>query len=46
VRVAAPLSKVADGDDAMWHRLDNAPAGGIAAPVSKLIEQLNDVTQD
>jgi hypothetical protein len=46
VRVAAPLSKVADSDDATWHRLGNTLPGGIAAPVNKLIGQLNDVTQD
>ncbi|MGB5510213.1 MAG: A/G-specific adenine glycosylase [Woeseiaceae bacterium] len=40
VRVDAPLSKVADGDDATWYRLDDAPPGGLAAPVKKLIEQL------
>ncbi|MBT8104184.1 MAG: A/G-specific adenine glycosylase [Woeseiaceae bacterium] len=44
VRVAAPLSKVADGDDATWHRLDNTLPGGIAAPVSRLIGQLKRVT--
>ncbi len=40
VRVDAPLSKVADGDTATWHRLDELPPGGIAAPVKKLIDQL------
>ena len=40
VRVDAPLSKVADGDDVTWYRLDDAPPGGLAAPVKKLIEQL------
>ena len=40
VRVDAPLSKVADGDCATWHRLDDLPPGGLAAPVKKLIEQL------
>jgi A/G-specific adenine glycosylase len=40
VRVEAPLSKVADGDNATWHRLDDLPPGGLAAPVRKLIDQL------
>jgi len=40
VRVATPLSKVADSDGTRWHRLDEALPGGVAAPVSKLIEQL------
>ncbi len=40
VRIDAPLSKVADGDDARWYRLDGEPPGGIAAPVTKLIDQL------
>ena len=40
VRVSAPLSKVADGNDATWHHLDALPPGGIAAPVKKLLEQL------
>ena len=47
VRIESPLSKVADGDDATWYRLDELPPGGIAAPVRKLIDQLkksNDVT--
>jgi A/G-specific adenine glycosylase len=40
VRVDVPLSKVADGDNATWHRLDDLPPGGLAAPVKKLIDQL------
>ncbi len=40
VRIDAPLSKVADGDDARWYSLDGEPPGGIAAPVRKLIDQL------
>ena len=40
VRIDAPLSKVADGDDARWYSLNGAPPGGIAAPVRKLIDQL------
>ena len=46
VRVAAPLSKVADSGDATWHRIGDEPPGGMAAPVHKLIEQLNDGTHD
>ena len=34
VRIDAPLSKVADFDDARWHRLGSEPPGGVAAPVS------------
>ncbi len=46
VRVDVPLSKVADSDDATWHRIGDEPPGGMAAPVNKLIEQLIDVTHD
>ncbi len=31
---------VSDTDDEVWHRLSDAPPGGIAAPVSQLIGQL------
>ena len=44
VRVDSPLSKVADGDNATWYRLDDLPPGGIAAPVRKLIDQLKKST--
>jgi len=44
VRIESPLSKVADFADAGWHSLDNELPGGIAAPVSKLIEQLKNGT--
>jgi A/G-specific adenine glycosylase len=40
VRIDAVSRKVADNDDATWHRLDAAPPGGIAAPVRKLINTL------
>lgn len=40
VRVDTPSRKVADGNDATWHRLDESPPGGIATPVMKLIETL------
>ena len=44
VRVAAPLSKVADNTDATWHRLDDELPGGMAAPVNKLLEKLRNGT--
>jgi A/G-specific adenine glycosylase len=44
VRIASPLSKVADFDGARWHRLGSELPGGIAAPVSKLIRQLENGT--
>ena len=44
VRIDAPLSKVADGDDARWYNLDGEAPGGIAAPVRKLIDQLKKST--
>ncbi len=40
VRVDRLLSKVADGDNTTWYRLDEAPPGGMAAPVMRLIDQL------
>ena len=40
VRLGATSRKVADSDDATWHRLDEVPPGGIAAPVRKLINTL------
>jgi A/G-specific adenine glycosylase len=40
VRIDAVSRKVADNDDATWHRLDASPPGGIAAPVQKLINTL------
>jgi len=40
VRVAVTSRKVADDDDFTWHRLDEIPPGGIAAPVQKLINTL------
>ncbi|MEJ2298238.1 MAG: A/G-specific adenine glycosylase [Woeseiaceae bacterium] len=44
VRIDAPLSKVADNNNAGWHRLDDELPGGMAAPVSKLIERLKNGT--
>ena len=46
VRVAVPLSKVADCDGARWHRLNEELPGGVAAPVKKLIEQLRNGTHN
>ena len=46
VRVAAPLSKVADSRDARWHRLGDELPGGVAAPVNKLLEKLQNVSHD
>ena len=40
VRIATTSRKVADGDDAIWHPLDESPPGGIAAPVQTLINTL------
>ena len=40
VRFASASSKVADNGDATWYDLDDSPPGGIAAPVSKLINTL------
>jgi A/G-specific adenine glycosylase len=44
VRVAASSSKVADDADVTWHRLDDSPPGGIAAPVTRLIETLRNTS--
>ena len=46
VRVASPLSKVADTGDATWHRLGDEFPGGVAAPVNKLLEKLQNVSHD
>jgi len=40
VRFASHASKVADAGATTWYRLDDAPPGGFAAPVRKLIDQL------
>ncbi len=40
VRINAVSSKVADYDDSTWYRPGDAPPGGIAAPVMRLIETL------
>ena len=40
VRGIACTGKVADHDGATWHRLDDEPPGGIAAPVEKLLEKV------
>jgi A/G-specific adenine glycosylase len=44
VRVTSPLSKVADCSDATWHRLGDKLPGGVAAPVNKLLEKLQNVS--
>jgi A/G-specific adenine glycosylase len=44
VRLAAPSSKVADDADVTWYRLDESPPGGIAAPVTRLIETLRNTS--
>jgi A/G-specific adenine glycosylase len=40
VHIDVASSTVADDADSTWHRLDAAPPGGIAAPVTKLINTL------
>ena len=40
VRIESQAGTVADADARTWHRLKDAPPGGIAAPVRKLIDQL------
>ncbi len=44
VRVDAASSRVADDADSTWHRLDAPPPGGIAAPVTKLINTLRNTS--
>jgi len=44
VRVDAASSRVADDADSIWHRLDGVPPGGIAAPVTKLINTLRNTS--
>ena len=45
VRIDAVSSKVADSDESTWYRPGDAPPGGIAAPVMKLIDTLNDTDE-
>lgn len=40
VRIESQAGKVADADARTWHSLNDAPPGGMAAPVRKLINQL------
>jgi len=40
VRIESQAGTVADADARTWHRLNDAPPGGIAVPVKKLIDQL------
>ena len=44
VRVGVGSRKVADGDDSTWYELDEAPPGGMAAPVQKLISELKKIS--
>ena len=40
VRVASMSSRVADSPDTTWHRINEEPPGGMAAPVQQLINSL------
>lgn len=40
VRISSHPGKVADAEQRTWYKLDDAPPGGLAAPVQKLINQL------
>jgi A/G-specific adenine glycosylase len=40
VRIDSHAGKVADASSKTWHKLDDAPPGGLASPVKKLIDQL------
>ena len=40
VRMDSRTGRVADTGAAVWHRLDDAPPGGLAAPVKILMDQL------
>jgi A/G-specific adenine glycosylase len=42
VRLEAQSSKVRDTEDKIWYEIGSPPPGGIAAPVSKLIQSLRD----
>lgn len=42
VRLSADERTVGDRGDAVWHRLDAAPPGGLAAPIRKLIDTLKE----
>ncbi|MDX1517669.1 MAG: NUDIX domain-containing protein [Woeseiaceae bacterium] len=42
VRLSVHSASVEDRDDAVWYRLDEAPPGGLAAPVKKLIQALRE----
>jgi A/G-specific adenine glycosylase len=39
-KLDATRDAAGDRDDALWYRLDDRPPGGLAAPVTKLIERL------
>jgi A/G-specific adenine glycosylase len=40
VRIESHAGTVADADSSIWHKLDDTPPGGLAAPVKKLINHL------
>jgi hypothetical protein len=40
VRVDSHAGKVADAGSKTWYKLDDAPPGGLAAPVKQLLNQL------
>ena len=42
LRLSVQPDAVRDRDDAVWYRLDDAPPGGLAAPVKKLIQALRE----
>ncbi|MFQ6005451.1 MAG: A/G-specific adenine glycosylase [Woeseia sp.] len=42
VRLSAQSSTVRDTEDSIWHEIGTPPPGGMAAPVSKLIQTLAD----
>ena len=41
VRLSKPSSSVRDTEDSIWYEIGSSPPGGIAAPVSKLIQALS-----
>ena len=40
VRISSHPGKVADAEQRTWYKFDDAPPGGLAVPVQKLINQL------
>ncbi len=43
VRLSKQLSRVRESRDSIWYEIGSSPPGGIAAPVSKLIQTLRDL---